>query len=114
MAVSNWVRGERLSVAFPPAFSDAAGGIWLWGDVVRWRRTTSKQPIDPGVDYPTRADLDCLNDYIRSGCLSDEDRHQRTVAEIQIPPTESDVDFFDLANGHSVSVRQPVVQVRKR
>lgn len=64
-AVGNWIRGDRnAGMPFPEAFSDVAGGVWLWTDVVNWARVALRRELEPGIELPTREDLDALNDCI--------------------------------------------------
>lgn len=61
-AIGNYVRGERrLGAPFPAMFSDVAGGVWLWGDVVDWYRNQGLDDPRPGIGYPNRADIESFN-----------------------------------------------------
>jgi len=65
-AVGLWTRGERHSDnPFPERFSDVAGGVWLWGDVVGWVREVLHEDPAPGLLFPTRAEIDEANACIR-------------------------------------------------
>jgi hypothetical protein len=55
-AVGLWIRGERHATSlFPPPFVDAAGGLWLWGEVVTALADRGVL-VDGDVQYPSRLD----------------------------------------------------------
>lgn len=60
-AVGNWVRGDRYRAdRFPAMFSEAAGGVWLWGDVLDWLHQRG-MCTEETLRYPTLNDVDRLN-----------------------------------------------------
>lgn len=60
-AVGLWVRGERhTGTPFPAPYVLAAGGLWLWGEVLEALRRRGVTVDDPMV-YPTRADSSLIN-----------------------------------------------------
>lgn len=61
-AIGNYIRGDRGGNSFPIPFHDVAGGVWLWGDVVRWvRQFTRAADPAPGLEFLSRRDLDEVN-----------------------------------------------------
>jgi len=64
-AVGNWVRGDRGS-GFPPPYNDVCGGIWLWGDIVRWAEAHGAYDA-MGVGFPERQDHDRVNGWLSDG-----------------------------------------------
>jgi hypothetical protein len=60
-AVGAWIRGERRTdkAAFPAAYDPVAGGVYLWGEVNDWLRTSGKEFDD--WHYPTREDFVLIN-----------------------------------------------------
>ncbi len=67
-AVAQWIRGVRGDFTFPTSFTDAAGGLWLWGDVVSWLQETGR-PVRPHeLKQPTRDEIDLINGFLVSGC----------------------------------------------
>ncbi|APE17770.1 hypothetical protein BOH72_23410 [Mycobacterium sp. WY10] len=56
-AVGNWVRGERQSTTpFPAPIHLAAGGLWLWSDVVKWLAATGQADVSPELSFPSIGD----------------------------------------------------------
>ena len=43
-------------MAFPAPVHLAAGGLWLWGDVVDWYRASGYGGEDAALDYPSMMD----------------------------------------------------------
>lgn len=63
-AVSSWTRGERCgNDPFPSATSLVGDGIWLWADVVEWRRRNGHE-IDDDIAYPSLADHARVDAYL--------------------------------------------------
>lgn len=58
-AVGLWVRGQRKA-GFPATVNPVAGGVWLWGDVVRWAQNALNYDAW-GAAFPTLADHDSVN-----------------------------------------------------
>jgi hypothetical protein len=48
-------RRASCNLAFPPPFVDAAGGLWLWGEVVTALADRGVL-VDGDVQYPSRLD----------------------------------------------------------
>lgn len=66
-AVGNWIRGERQSaVVFPSAVHLAAGGLWLWGDVIDWYRASGCEITDPELRYPSIDDHVAIDAYVQN------------------------------------------------
>lgn len=66
-AVGNWIRGERQSaVVFPSAVHLAAGGLWLWGDVIDWCRASGCEITDGDLHYPSIDDHAAIDSYIQN------------------------------------------------
>ena len=64
-AVGNWVRGERLAtVSFPALVHLAAGGLWLWGDVVDWQRASGCGSVAAELHFPSIEDHGAIDGYI--------------------------------------------------
>ena len=109
--VSQWVRGAKGHAPFPAGFSDAAGGIWLWGDVARWRREGGFATLG-GLDHPTRAQLDELNDYIRTGCQ--HSGHRNTGQVLMTMLVANNQSGWDAGAGHPVALKTDRLSLSNR
>lgn len=56
-AVHNWINGARRD-GFPPVFTDAGKGLWLWGEVQAWALEQGIHVEDADMRYPSRDDHD--------------------------------------------------------
>lgn len=92
-AVGQWVSGKRGAgdPPFPAPFNDAAGGVWLWGDVERWAEATGRAELS-GLAYPTRGELDKINAFIRNGCRDDAPVYQTIVRDFAFTTSRSHLE----------------------
>ncbi|MDF1703845.1 MAG: hypothetical protein P1U38_03655 [Aeromicrobium sp.] len=80
-AVGNYIRGDRKATDddFPSVFSDAAGGVWMWADVIEWARAVGVgTDRAPTLRYPRRADVEEFNACLRRDYDVDYSRRQTT------------------------------------
>lgn len=64
--VHNWINGARRE-GFPPVFTDAGKGLWLWGEVQQWAIDQAVHIEDPDMRYPSRSDHDQASFHVRHG-----------------------------------------------
>jgi len=82
-AVHQWISGARRE-GFPAPFSEASGGIWLWGEVHAWALNLGITVEDPDVVYPTRDEHDMASLQLRSGwSITEEKLHATRVRHIR-------------------------------
>jgi hypothetical protein len=62
-AVGLWTsRRRRMANPFPPPFTLAGGGLWLWAEVNEWLTARGKAHDD--IHFPSKEDLDHFNSWL--------------------------------------------------